>query len=115
MLSGGIQAWLEAFALTYVIETAVVVAMTRRGARAAALCLFAQLSTHPIVWFVIPRFGLAYTPTVAIAEAWAFAAEGAFYALVFADLGWRRAFVISLAANAASFGIGELLYATGLM
>lgn len=115
MLSGGIQAWLAAFAITYLIETAVVVPMTRGGARAAALCLFAQLATHPIVWFVIPQFRLAYTPTVAIAEAWAFAAEGAFYTLVFPDLGWRRAFVISLAANAASFGIGELLYATGVL
>jgi hypothetical protein len=105
--------WLRAFALTCVVELAIAVPMLRaaepRIARRVVLVLFANLATHPAVWFVIPALGLAYTPTVAIAEAWALGLEAVFYAFAFQTLGGRRALQISLVANLASFLAGMVL------
>jgi hypothetical protein len=119
MNSVSVAAWFEAFVLTYAIEAAIVVPMLRAAepslARRAALCFFANLATHPAVWFIIPRLGLPDPATIAVAEAWAFGLEGVFYALVLPKLGAQRAMFVSIAANATSYAIGIVLHAVGLL
>lgn len=105
--------WLLAFGLTLAIELAVVVPMLREAepdlGRRLAFGFYANLATHPAVWFIIPKFGLALVPSVAIAEVWALVLEGFFYSLVLPKLGLQRAMMISIVANAASFTIGMAL------
>jgi hypothetical protein len=111
--------WLVAFALTLSIETVVVVVLLApvepNPARRVAYSLFANLVTHPAVWFIFPGLGLSYVPMVTLAEIWAFGLEGLFYWLVVPKLGVRRAFVMSVAANATSYMIGLVLQATGVL
>jgi hypothetical protein len=111
--------WLVAFALTCAIESAIAVPLLRavepRLARRLALVLFANLATHPAVWFVFPQLGLAYPLTIAIAEAWALVLEAVFYAFAFPGLGGMRALHISVLANLASFLAGVVLHALGLL
>lgn len=111
--------WLEAFLFTQVVELPFWFLAFRRGARrsdarerpgrgsAVLLGLGASALTHPIVWFGFPelRPAIGYWPMIALAEAFAVGVE-ALYARaegVRWSLGW------SLAANAASFGLGVLI------
>jgi hypothetical protein len=81
-----------------------------RWPRRLALTVFANLLTHPAVWFVFPALRLTYWPTVGISELWAWLGETAFWAAVLPALGWRRALVASLCSNLASFALGWLLF-----
>jgi hypothetical protein len=115
--------WLWAFLFTQAVEVPIYVV----GARTRideGFC--ASAITHPIVWFVwpalfdrlfgatlapgsamyAPLFGTSWTPAylvmVVFAEAFAFGVEGAY-------LRWLKKsspFMWSLAANAASLGLG---------
>jgi hypothetical protein len=113
--------WLRAFGLTEAIEIPIVLALTRSSPpvggmpawRRAAIAFFASLATHPIVWFVIPELALADTTRIALSEAWATGAELAFYWVALPTLGVKRAAIVSVAANAASFGAGLLLWKLG--
>ena len=107
-------AWSKAFALTVLIQLPIVFlclesALPPKGRR-LGIALFAQLASHPAVWFVFPRLGLTYWLMVAFAEAWAVLSETAFYALL-APTSVRRAVLVALAANTASFGIGLIVRA----
>jgi hypothetical protein len=109
-----LREWAFAFALTQIVEIPIVVLATRaleapRYKRAAA-AFVATLATHPIVWFVIPDLGLDETARVFVSEAWAFGAECLIYRLFLAPLTWRGAAATSALANAASFGVGVLLF-----
>ena len=109
-----IEEWAPAFALTVIAEAVVVVLALRRQVaslfRLALLCLFANLATHPIVWFVIPQLVLPGTTAyTAVAETWAVAAEALFYWAAVQGVRARRAFLVSLAANATSFVLGRLI------
>jgi hypothetical protein len=78
------RAWLFAFLLTVVVEAPVVLALTRDSgvpvAKRFALAFFAQLVTHPLVWFVFPAIpGLRGSTALALSEAWAWLGEAAFY------------------------------------
>lgn len=106
--------WFGAFLLTLAIECPIAAALLRREdrpARLVALALFANLATHPSVWFVFPSLPLPYPAVVAIAEAFAFAAETAFFKLTLPRAPWRSAALAAFAANAASFVAGLLLWA----
>jgi hypothetical protein len=111
-----VEGWFAAFALTFAVE-APIIALLLRGngvtpARAIALALFANLATHPIVWFVIPQLLDIGTPEyTAVAEGWAVLAETALYWLAVSGLTVRRALVIALVANAASWAAGHLVAA----
>jgi hypothetical protein len=114
-----VAAWLRAFVCTIVLETPVVVWLTRdvdfSTARRIAIAVFANLATHPVVWFVImpydhPLFGLGDGARLAIAETWAFAVEAAVYFVVFHKLSASRAVAVSALANGFSFAAGLLLY-----
>jgi hypothetical protein len=109
-----ILAWLRAFALTVAIEAPIATWLTKPAEpswiRRAALAFFAQLLSHPCVWFVfaylpLPRWEI----NMGLAEIWAFASEAVFYLVVLKGLGWKRAVLTSLAANSASFGVGLLI------
>jgi hypothetical protein len=107
-------AWLFAFLVTVAVEAPVVLALTRGSAagpaKRLALVLFAQLATHPLVWFVFPRLvGLTGRGATTLAELWAWLAEGAFYALVLPDVTPARALAISALANGASVLAGVVL------
>lgn len=107
-------AWLTAFLVTFVVEAPIVLALTRgseTGAtRRLALVLFAQLSTHPLVWFVFPTIvGITGGTATLLSEIWACLAEAAFYALVLRGLPFTRALGISALANGASVLAGVAL------
>ena len=103
--------WLVAFALTLAIEVPVAAYLLRRAEpdriRLVVLIVFANLATHPIVWYVLTQPFLVGTwEYVFVAEGWAVAAEAVFYAFTFHGLRPRRAIGVAVVANAASFLVG---------
>jgi hypothetical protein len=108
------RAWFVAFLVTVAVEAPIVVALTRdlaaRAPRRFLLAVFAQLATHPLVWFVFPRLvGLTGRSSLLLSELWAWLGEAAFYATVFSDLSPARALGVSALANGASIAAGLLL------
>ena len=108
--------WLRAFALTVLVELPIVAYLLRRlepdRVRLVVLILFANLATHPAVWFIFTQPFLVGTPAYYLAaESWAVVAETVFYWAAFRGLAVRRAFLVALGANAASFLVGEVLAA----
>ncbi len=112
-----VLAWLSAFVFTQVVECPLyLVAMrgSKRPVRSRLMIAFgASLITHPIVWFVIPDLSYtlidpwahpaaAYAAMVAFAESFAVGVE----AIYLARLEVEDAWLWSLAANAASAGLG---------
>ncbi|HEX2887944.1 hypothetical protein [Vineibacter terrae] len=109
-----------ALLLSIMIESAVAAALVgaaRWGSapRAAVAAVLATLATHWAVWWSVlwltPRLG--YGPTVAAVEGAVVAVEAIVYRLIVTRR-WPRALAVSLAANAASTGIGLALYGLGL-
>lgn len=103
--------WLAAFLLTIVIEVPIAWSLLRRDAtdpvRLVILVVFANLATHPIVWYVLTQPFLVGTwEYLIVAETWAVAAEAVFYWAAFRRIGPARAIVVAIAANAASFAAG---------
>jgi hypothetical protein len=109
-----VSEWFPAFLLTLAVEVPIVLVMLRRMGpdipRLALLVTFANLATHPAVWFVFTQLFLAGTAEYAIAaEVWAVAVEGLFYAIVVRGITVRQAIAVTVIANAASFIIGRLV------
>ncbi len=109
------HAWLIAFLVTAAIEAPVVVTLTRGHPmpawRRALIAVFAQLVTHPLVWFVFPRLvGLTGRSSLALSELWAWLGEAAFYMVVLPGLSSARALGVSAIANAASILVGLALF-----
>lgn len=105
--------WLRAFGITVAVEATIAVPLLARTEphvtrRLAALMLL-NLATHPLVWFLFPGLTAAYPVRVALSEAWALLAESAGYLVIWPQLGLKRAALIALAANGASFTLGLLL------
>jgi hypothetical protein len=110
------DAWFRAFLLTLAVEAPIVALLLRRlepsRTRLLVLVLFANLATHPAVWFVFTQLFLIGTPGyVVAAEGWAVGAEAVFYWSAFRGVSVRRAIAVSLVANLASFLAGRLLVA----
>lgn len=106
--------WSRAFLLTLVVEVPVATWLLRRAEpelwRRAALVFFANLASHPLVWYVWTQVLLIGTPGYVIAaETWAITVEAVFYVVAFRGLSVRRAVLTSLLANAASFAVGRLV------
>ena len=110
-----ITLWFKAFLLTVIVETPLAATLLRpaepRLARRIALVLFANVASHPAVWFIFPALGLPYIPTLVLAEAWTVPSEALFYRLVFEKTTAVEASGISALANGASLGIGLLIRA----
>jgi hypothetical protein len=109
------HAWLMAFLATVAVEVPIVVALTRGHPtpawRRTLIAIFAQLVTHPLVWFVFPRLvGLTGRSSLALSELWAWLAEAAFYAVVLPGLSPARALGASAIANAASILVGLAIF-----
>jgi hypothetical protein len=109
------RAWLLAFLVTVVVETPIVVWLTRQhpasAPRRTALAIFAQLATHPLVWFVFPHIvGLTGRTSLLLSETWAWAAETAFYLVALPGLPVARAVATSALANAASIAVGLAVF-----
>lgn len=119
-VSSEVVDWSKAFALTVGLEVPIVIASYGRFRPAASaparavLAFFAQLASHPAVWFVFPRLGMSWLTMVVCAEVWAVLSETIFYALTLGGVSalpsglgspaaWGRAFAISFLANAVSF------------
>jgi hypothetical protein len=109
-----VHAWLRAFLATLILETPVVVWLTRDSPmptwRRTAIALFANLATHPIVWFVIPPTGLTGMFGLVVAETWAVVIEWWVYFVAFPKMTLGRALGISALANGFSFGVGLVLF-----
>jgi hypothetical protein len=106
--------WFAAFLLTLVVEVPVVLVLVwgvvPDRPRLVALVVFANLASHPAVWFVFTQLFLVGTlEYLAAAEAWAVGVEALFYMVTVQRLGPRRALGVALSANAASFAVGWLL------
>ena len=106
--------WLAAFVLTLAVEVPIAGYLLRRvepdRLRLAVLLVFANLATHPIVWYVITQLFLIGTwEYVLVAESWAVAVEAVFYAVAFRGLDPRRAIAVAVVANGASFFVGLIV------
>ena len=106
---------LEAMALTYAVEAAVAAALAPAFGRAALMCAAAAIAgstvTHPILWAVFNDVQAAYGPlSTPVLEAGVIAAETIAYRML-ATPRWDEAALLSVLANAASWWIGELIYA----
>jgi hypothetical protein len=106
--------WFRAFVLTVVVEIPVATYLLRRAEpqlwRTAALVFFANLASHPLVWYVWTQvFLVGSLPYVLAAEAWAVIVEAAFYFVAFRGIGIGRATLVSVVANLASFAVGRLV------
>jgi len=108
--------WFPAFVLTVLVELAVVLVGLRGTGTAVGLprlgllSVFANLATHPAVWFVFTQLFLVGTAAyVVAAETWAVLAEALFYWAVLPGVSPRRALAVAVAANAASFVIGRAI------
>jgi hypothetical protein len=104
----------QAFLLTLALETAVLFVLLRRryGAKEIAVnSAMANTMTHPLVWFLFPMMGLGYAVQAGASELFACCAEALLFGRMFPGMGLKEAAIISIAANAASFGAGMLALA----
>jgi hypothetical protein len=111
-----VDLWFRAFMLTLVVEAPIVALLLRRWEpswpRLVALIFFANLASHPAVWFVFTQLLVIGTPGyLVIVEGWAIGCEALFYWAAVRGLPVRRAIMASVAANAASFAVGLLVAA----
>ena len=102
--------WLVGFGLTLLFEVPIVIWLLAdtvpRLPRRLAIAVFANLLTHPLVWFFFPQLPLNGVLRLVLSEFWAFAGEALFYWTMAPPLGFGRATLVSLAANLTSFGLG---------
>jgi hypothetical protein len=111
-----VNGWFVAFVLTVAIEMPIAAWILRRAepdlARRLALIVFANLVTHPAVWWVFSQLFLVGTLEYTLAaEGWAIAAEAVFYSVTIRGLRANPAIVVSVVANAASFAVGRVVSA----
>ena len=110
--------WLRGFALTLTVEEAIAVPLLapveRSILRRGTAVLIVNLATHPLVWFFFTHLGWSRTAVVLAAEAWAFGFEIVAYRCIFSNASWRRSAVVSVAANLASYLLGNVALAWGL-
>ena len=105
--------WLIGFAMTVALEAPWVLKLLKahepNATRRCWALLFANLLTHPLVWFFFPTLPLPHAVALTCSELWAFAGEWLFYAMFIPQLRWKNAAITSLIANGASFGLGWLI------
>lgn len=104
--------------LTLVVEIPVLLVVVRlllkreKERLPVALLLFAgffaTFATLPYVWFLFPFFIRVHIPYVIASEMFALIMEALFYLFIL-RISLKKAFLLSLFCNAASFLIGELV------
>jgi hypothetical protein len=113
---------LAGYAVTVAVETAVLLALLSRR-HPVRVRVFAGVwlsaCTYPVVWLVLPPLFAERGPYLLVAETFAPAAECALFWLAFARRlppdrrATARDLAAVVAANLASFGVGEVLHAAG--
>ena len=106
--------YLSALALTLAVEVPCVLVLLRDSPRRKVLAsaLAANLLSHPALHFLLP----AVVPIhpigrfILVAELGAFAFEAAVYLAWVRPAPWPLAIAASAAANAASFGLGLVVW-----
>ena len=109
--------WVRAFLLTLGVELAIATPLLPRSEklwRRLGAVAFANVASHPAVWFILPELFPSHVSMQIGVEIWAFLSEVLIYKLVFVELEWRRSIAISALANGASLLIGLLLRALGV-
>lgn len=106
--------WFVAFLITLVIEAPIVAFLLRRAEpdrlRLVILIVFANLATHPVVWFVISQvLDVGTVGYTLVAETWAVAAEALLFGAAIRGLSARRAIAVAAAANATSWLAGRVI------
>jgi hypothetical protein len=103
-------------ALMLTLELSAVIVLLRRASvvvawpRAVTVIVLASLVTHPFAWRAARALSPEeYTLGIAIIEAVVVAVE-ALWMRALLPIGLKTAAMISLIANAASFGVGALLW-----
>jgi hypothetical protein len=106
----------SALMLTLAVELPVVIVLLRRASvvvvwpRAVTVIVLASLVTHPLAWRVARALSPdEYTLGIAIIEAVVVAVE-ALWLRALLPIGLKTAAITSLIANAATFGVGALLW-----
>ena len=115
-----IAQWFRAFAWTLGIELCVA-GFWLRGTlplgRRLSLIAIVNVATHPAVWLIFPELGAGLgwssLATLTLSEVWAFGFEAWAYWVFLGTGKQRTAIATSVAANAASLGLGFLLRARG--
>ena len=102
------------FSIGVEVPVAFVIALThgrKIAGLAAAAAGFGTMLTHPFVWYgALALFRLVdYWVAVAIVETFAVLGEWPIYMFLTGFL-WRRALLVSLAANGGSFLLGLWLF-----
>ncbi len=106
-----VHVWLTAFLITVAVEVPIASRLLRgldaRGWRLPILVVFANLATHPAVWFIFPQLLFVSTPQFLVAsETWAVVVEAVFYLTALRGVTPTRAIATSAAANVASLAVG---------
>ena len=100
--------WVKAFVFTQLVEAPIY---RRLLPTRWSLALAASTITHPFVWFVFPwigdRLDVGWTTTSILSEVFAVVVEAIFFRVMCA-IGWPRAALVSILANAASVSLGLL-------
>ncbi|MEW6034991.1 MAG: hypothetical protein AB1529_00120 [Candidatus Micrarchaeota archaeon] len=102
----------QAYALTLLMEGAALFLFLRGKYDAGIImrnAVAASSLTLPLVWFFFPYLGLGWGIQTALAEGFAFLAEGGVYIALFRKLDAGGAFGASAACNLSSFLIGLAL------
>lgn len=105
--------WAKAFLVTLGVEVLVAARLLDGRVsvpRRLGLAAFAQLATHPLVWFVLPNLASSRLQFLVLAESWAVLGEILFYRLAMPENTWTRCAAVSALANGASFGLGAVLF-----
>lgn len=107
------HSWLVGFGLTLFLEVPIVVWLlgdaVESRLRRLAIAIFANLLTHPLVWFFFPQLPIAHAWQLTLSEVWAFAAEALFYFTLLSPMKLTQASLLSLSANLVSFGFGWII------
>lgn len=113
-----LKVWLIFFAVTFILETPVYVLALRRVTgsiyKGVLASLVVNVSTHPVVWFVLPRLfvddQVKYT---LVAEGFAVSVEAVILIVACRVLGWEHRpwlwlFGLAFLANATSVAGGMI-------
>ncbi len=110
--------WLRAFALTLLIEIPLYVALdsyfrkiksSKTYLRAVLAATLGTFTTHPLLWFVWPYVITNYILYVITGEILAVLIEALCLFAIARPVSLKHAAIISLVANAVSFGVGTVI------
>ena len=116
------HSFLTSLGFTIVVETCVVFTLLLFAFRERKLdtglmlfaCIFVNCATVPYVWFVVPGIlGVDRSAAFWISEPFVFLVEALFYRVVL-GIDMKKALVLWLAANAASYFLGPILRGLGI-